>query len=129
MTRSCYDKLVQRKSIIVVRPGKGLDHCALVDFDSLPTRFKQRFIAIYGDPHMKENQDKDIRIDTEARGFFEEFCLPDGTHIKGDKIAEFTLNASVLNVLIDMEKTQGVQRRLQGNSTPINWAPIYNACE
>ena len=129
MTRSCYDKLVQRKSIIVVRPGKGLDHCALVDFDSLPTRFKQRFIAIYGDPHMKENQDKDIRIDTEARGFFEEFCLPDGTHIKGDKIAEFTLNASVLNVLIDMEKTQGVQRRLHGNSTPINWPPIYNACE
>lgn len=129
MSYECYKKLAQRKSITVVRPGKGLDHCALVDFDSLPSRFKQRFIAIYGDPHMKSDTNNDIRIDTEARGFFEEFQLADGTHIKGDKIAEFTLNASVLNVLIDMEKTQGVQRRLHGNSTPINWPPIYEACE
>lgn len=129
MSRACYDKLVQRKIINVVRPGKGLDHCALVDYDSLPSRFKQRFIRIYGDPHMAKNEENDIRIDTEARSFFEEYCLPDGTHIKGDKIAEFTLNASVLNVLIDMEKTQGVQRRLHGNSTPINWPPIYEACE
>ena len=129
MSRSCYDKLVQRKSITVVRPGKGLEHCALVDYDSLPARFKQRFIAIYGDPHMSINKEKEIRLDSEARSFFEEYQLPDGTHIKGDKIAEFTLNASVLNVLIGMEKTQGVQRRLHGNSTPINWPPIYEACE
>ena len=129
MSYECYKKLAQRKSITVVRPGKGLDHCALVDYDSLPSRFKQRFIGIYGDPHMQKEQEKDIRMDLDARSFFEEFCLPDGTHIKGDKIAEFTLNASVLNILINMEKTQGVQRRLHGNSTPINWPPIYNTCE
>ena len=129
MSYECYKKLAQRKSITVVRPGKGLDHCALVDYDSLPTRFKQRFNAIYGDPHMKENKEQELSIDTEARAFFEDYCLQDGTHIKGDKIAEFTVNASVLNVLIDMEKTQAVQRRLHGNSTPINWPPIYEACE
>lgn len=129
MSYACYKKLAQRKSITVVRPGKGLDHCALVDYDTLPSRFKERFIAKYGDPHMKEQKDTDIRMDTEARSFFEEYELADGTHIKGDKIAEFTLNASVLNLLIDMEKTQGVQRRLHGNSTPINWKAIYDACE
>ena len=129
MSYQCYKSLVRRKSITVVRPGKGLDHCALVDYDSLPSRFKQRYIGIYGDPHMQKEQEKDIRMDLEARSFFEEYCLPDGTHIKGDKIAEFTLNASVLNILINMEKTQGVQRRLHGNSTPINWPPIYNTCE
>lgn len=129
MTRSCYDKLVQRKSISVIRPGKGLDHCALVDYDSLPSRFKQRFIAIYGDPHMNKDQQQELRIDTEARTFFEEYKLSDDTHIKGEKIAEFTTNASVLNALIDMEQTQSVQRRLHGNSTPINWPPIYDACE
>lgn len=129
MSYECYKKLSQRSKITVVRPGKGLDHCALVDYDSLPTRFKERFIALYGDPHMKKSQNNDIRMDAEARTFFEDFQLADGTHIKGDKIAEFTLNASVLNVLIDMEKTQGVQRRLHGNSTPINWSAIYGACE
>lgn len=129
MSRACYDKLVQRKLINVVRPGKGLDHCALVEYDSLPSRFKKRFIEIYGDPYVKKNQEQALRLDTDARTFFEEYTLPDGTHIKGDKIAEFTVNASVLNVLIDMEKTQGVQRRIHGNHTPINWPPIYDACE
>ena len=129
MSYECYKSLLRRKSITVVRQGKGLDHCALIDFDSLPSRFKQRFIAIYGDPHMKASQEQQLRIDAEARSFFEEYQLADGTHIKGDKIAEFTLNASVLNALIDMEKTQAVQRRLHGNSTPINWPPIYEACE
>ena len=78
---------------------------------------------------MKASQEQQLRIDTDARSYFEEYQLADGTHIKGDKIAEFTLNASVLNALIDMEKTQAVQRRLHGNSTPINWPPIYEACE
>lgn len=129
MSRACYDKLVQRKLINVVRPGKGLDHCALVEYDSLPTRFKKRFIEIYGDPYVKKNQEQALRLDTEARTFFEEYVLPDDTHIKGEKIAEFTVNASVLNVLIDMEKTQGVEHRMMGNHTPINWPPIYDACE
>lgn len=129
MSYECYKSLLRRKSITVVRPGKGLDHPALVDYDSLPSRFKQRFSAIYGDPHMTPEKEQDLRMDAAARSFFEEYQLADGTYIKGDKIAEFTLNASVLNVLIDMEKTQGVQRRLHGNSTPINWPPIYDACE
>ena len=92
MSYACYKMLAYRKSITVLRPGKGLDHCALVDYDSLPSRFKQRFIAIYGDPHMKENKEQELRIDTEARGFFEEYCLQDGTPINGDKITEFTIN-------------------------------------
>ena len=129
MSYACYKKLVQRGRISVIRQGKGLGNCALVDYDSLPTRFKQRYIAKYGDLHMQKNKEQDIRLDTDARTFFEEYTLPDGTHIKGEKIAEFTLNATVLNMLIDMEKTQGVQRRLHGNRTPINWPPIYEACE
>lgn len=130
MSYACYKKLAQRKLIRVVRPGKGLDHPALVDFDSLPTRFKQRFIDIYGDPHKQMEKEQELRLDPAARVFFEDYILPDDTHIKAEKIAEFTLNASVLNTLIDMETTQGVNRRLYGNNgTPINWPPIYAECE
>lgn len=129
MSYACYCKLAQRGLITVVRPGKGLDHPALVDYDSLPSRFKQRFIAIYGDPHKQMEKEQELRLDPAARVFFEDYILPDDTHIKAEKIAEFTLNASVLNSLIDMEKTQGVNRRLHGNSTPINWPPIYAECE
>lgn len=130
MSYACYKMLAYRKSITVVRPGKGLDHPALVDYDSLPTRFKQRFIAIYGDPHKQMQKEQELRLDPAARVFFEDYILPDDTHIKAEKIAEFTLNASVLNSLIDMEKTQGVNRRLYcNNGTPINWPPIYAECE
>lgn len=129
MSYACYCKLAQRGLINVVRPGKGLDHCALVEYDSLPSRFKQRFIAIYGDPHKQMEKEQELRLDPAARVFFEDYILPDDTHIKAEKIAEFTLNASVLNSLIDMEKTQGVNRRIHGNSTPINWPPIYAECE
>ena len=129
MSYACYKQLAHRKSITVVRPGKGLDHPALVDYDSLPDRFKQRFIAIYGDPHMQTTNKPELRLDPQARVFYEDYILPDGTHIKSEKIAEFTLNASVLNALIEMEKNQGVGRNKLGNHTPINWEAIYSACE
>lgn len=49
MTYANYKKLAIRGSLTVLRPGKGLDHPALVAYDSLPERFKTKFIARYGD--------------------------------------------------------------------------------
>lgn len=129
MSYECYKSLLRRKSITVVRPGKGLDHPALIDFDSLPGRFKQRFIDKYGDPHMTTKPEPELRLDPLARAFYDDYILPDDTHIPSEKIAEFTLNASVLNHLLEMARTQGVQRRMHGNHTPINWEAIYKECE
>ena len=51
MSESNYKKLSQRKDINVLRPGKGLDHPALVEFDSLPDRFKQKIMQIIPNPY------------------------------------------------------------------------------
>lgn len=127
-----YRKLVTRRRLELGRQGKGLGSYALIVYESLPTRFKERYIQKYGDPHkaVQESQESaPVVMDESARNFFEHYLLPDGSHIKGDKIEEFTVNASVLNELMQMENTQRAEHHKAGNATPVNWPPIYERCE
>ncbi|MFR9656645.1 MAG: kinase, partial [Rikenellaceae bacterium] len=50
MSMPNYKQLAARKRINIVRKGRGLDGYVLVDFTSLPERFKVAFIAKYGNP-------------------------------------------------------------------------------
>ncbi len=43
MSRSAYDHLVARGRVNVLRPGKGLGSYALIEYRSLPERFRTRF--------------------------------------------------------------------------------------
>lgn len=123
---------LKQKKIKVLRPGKGLDHPALIEFESLPTRFKERFKTIWGDPYtiIKESMMKDdVVIDRKARDFFAEYLLPDGTHIPDEFQEEYTQNASVLNLLISMIINMRAQRRMYNNRTPINFSSIHETSE
>ena len=71
MTRYNYDMLVWRRRINILRPGKGLGSRALIEYSSLPERFRKRFEAKYGDPEELLRQDKPaLVINAEARRFF-----------------------------------------------------------
>lgn len=131
MSYDNYLKLSYRGRLAVVRPGKGLDHCALVDYVTLPARFKDRYCAIYGDPEktMEEKRQEPLRLDSEARSYYEGYELGDGTRLKGDKIEEYTLNASVLERLVELANIQVASRHKCGNTTPLNWPPIIAICE
>lgn len=132
MTYVNYKNLVRRNRIQLARQGKGLGSYALIVYDTLPARFKQRFVQKYGDPReemRKGHEQTPVRLDEAARTFFERYTLVDGSHIKGDKIEEFTVNASVLNELMEMENTQRAEHHKANNSTPVNWPPIYDRCE
>jgi hypothetical protein len=127
-----YRQLLARRRITQGRQGKGMGSYALIVFESLPVRFKERYVEKYGDPrkHLQEAKETaTVVLDEKARSFFEHYLLPDGSHIKGDKIDEFTVNASVLNELMEMENTQRAEHHKAGNSTPVNWPPIYERCE
>ena len=52
ISKSNYDKLVSRERINVLRPGKGLGSYALIEYRSLPERFRIRFEEKYGDPEL-----------------------------------------------------------------------------
>ena len=132
MTRANYNTLVHRKRINVLRPGKGLGSYALIEYSSLPERFRKRFEAKYGDPEELLRQDRPtLVINAKARRFFAglepgTFRLPNGETLPNDKVEEYTLNASVLDML-HAEVTKQ-QLRLK-NSTRIIWEHILALAE
>lgn len=134
MTVPCYKSLTNRTPGLVVRSGKGPGRHAEVDYRMLPAKYRERFNLIYGDPFeiMRQQEEKeklDLRVDPAARAWFEDYVLPDGTHLKETHIEKFALNAAVLVRLLSMEEGQRLERRKLGNSTPVNWDAIYDECD
>lgn len=56
MSADCYKKLVARGQLTMLRPGKGLGSYALIEYASMPSRFRDRFEAKYGDPEKTMRQ-------------------------------------------------------------------------
>lgn len=132
MSAGNYYKLTNGGKINILRPGKGLDHPALLEYESLPTRFKERFKLIWGEPYemIKESMMKDeVITDRRAREFFADYILKDGTHIPDRLQEEYIQNASVLNVLIYMEKNMKTMRKMLNNSTPVDFSTIHETSE
>ena len=130
MTSSCYGHLTRRRSINVLRPGKGYGSYALIEYASLPERFKVRFEEKYGKPEdiMKKEQ-AGLPQDLDAQRYFYEHILPNGEHIPEAKQEEYTINARVLNALQEMFNTQKAMRRACNNNTPVIWGNIFKASE
>ena len=130
MSYEAYRSLSRRKSLVVLRPGKGLAHPALIDWNSLPMRFKEAWIEKYGDPNeLRKEQQQELRYDTDAMAFFASYQLADGSYLKEAFQGEYTLNATVLNRLVDMADDQRVVRGRCNMSSRISWDGIYNECE
>lgn len=130
MTRDNYLKLQQRGRINVLRSGRGYGSYALIEYASLPERFKTRFVAKYGNPDELMKKEKiGLPQDLKAQQFFYDHVLPNGERIPEPKQEEYTVNARVLNALQDMFNTQKAMRRACNNNTPIIWSNIFRASE
>ena len=125
-----YLKLQQRGRLNILRPGKGYGSYALIEYASLPERFKARFVEKYGKPEdiMKKEQ-AGLPQDQTAQRFFYDHILPNGEHIPEKKQEEYTTNARVLNALQEMFNTQKAMRRACNNNTPVIWSNIFKASE
>ena len=130
MSADCYKKLVARGQLTMLRPGKGLGSYALIEYASMPSRFRDRFEAKYGDPEKTMRQNEiTLAADPEAQRFFHDHLLPNGEHLPETKQSEYTLNARVLNALREMFNTQRAMRRACNNNTPVIWTNIFAAAE
>jgi len=119
---------VQEKKINVVRPGKGLGNPALIEYESLPSRFKDRFKLIWGDPYtlVEESMMKDeIVTDSKAKRFYATHELPDGSTIPDEFQDEYVQNASVLNLLIEMLNHRKAMRKAMQNGSTGVWETLY----
>lgn len=119
---------VKKGNIKMARTARGLGHYALIDYDSLPLRFKQRYIEIYGaDAHelMAKDTKSHFVLDAKAREFYEAFLLPNGEHIPERRIEEYVINASMMQYVINRISEMRRLRKVSHNvRTPENdvWA-------
>ena len=135
MTYTTYEKLASRKRLKKIDSGGGLGRRVQIEYSSLPERFRRRFESKYGDPEKLLRRDKPaLVINAEARRFFAgiepgTFRLPNGETLPDDKVEEYTLNASVLDVLhAEVEKQRLGRNRLK-QSTRIIWENILASAE
>lgn len=122
MTIYNYKNLTNRKWLNILRRGcKGTP--ALVEFDSIPPRFKDVIIDKCGDPHKttKHHRFKDyLKNDLDAVKFFSDFTLESGESLPQKNIQEYVANAIVLNAIGEIvNETKRIRRTLGGSTSKI----------
>ena len=129
MSRCSYEKVITRGLVNVLQRACRCKK-ALIEYSSLPERFRVRFESKYGNPEtmMKQEQMR-LPVDAEAQRFFHDHTLANGEHLPEDKQVEYTTNARVLNALREMLNTQKAMRRACNNNTPVIWSNIFAAAE
>lgn len=129
MSKANYKQLSKRKQINVVRAGKGLGNSALVEVATLPVRFKDKIKAKYGDMEadiLKDWFGQHYRLDAEARKFFAQYRFSDGGVLPVDKVNEYTVNASVLEAVVQVMADTNIMRKAMHGQT-VNWGAMAGA--
>lgn len=118
-------QLIARGKLQRLRRGGGLETGVLMDYASLPDRFKAKFIAKYGDPViLKLEKRKEYRIDQKARDWFSD----DERGIPSNLAERYTANASALRMLSDMRSRMATSRST-GGRRGIDWDAILEESE
>lgn len=126
---------IKRGNIRRAQRGGGEGSCALILYSSLPEKYKIRFVERKGDPEqiLKQQRMKDrVKIDDAARKFYEDHRYDMNgveTGLSEKLKAEYTLNASVLNALINDLEVKTRDRKMYGNSLNTVWKNVAATCE
>ena len=108
----------------------------LIDYYSLPLRYRQLFEEKHGDP--KELLEKEavratLVFDSEARAFFTGYRYDKGTEtntgLPVELVEEYTINASVLNILIERYSDCRALRRACGGTVRGVWDVVAETSE
>lgn len=131
MTEFVYKHLIVRKKLTVLRPGKGLGCYALIDYETMPQRFKVRYEAKYGTPEelLHRNDDPAVTISDDARAFYAAQLRPDGEALTDEQVEQYTINASVLEHLQRKVNGMADARKRAGSRTAINFGPVFDSSE
>jgi hypothetical protein len=119
LSEGYYKKLRAEDRINVLRRGCK-NTPALIEFQSLPEKYKQAVIKLYGDPYktVKYNQFKDhIEPDENARDFFNKYQHSNGEYLSDQKKLEYYTNAIILNAVIKVSKERKSYRKARGGSS------------
>ncbi len=125
LTKTTYDKLASRKRVVVLRRGCFMTP-ALVEWTTLPERFRTRYMEKYGDPEEQlRKEEGSLVISDEAREYYAAVVLPDGKHLSDGQIEQYTLNASVMERIVHEVEAQKSARMRGGSASPIQWENVF----
>lgn len=112
ITENGFNSKITRGKIVRLRTG-CLNTPMLVWFDTLPTRWQELLVNIWGEAQKVRQQltiEKNFVRDMEAFNFYSFYKFDDQTSLSREKVDEYTLNASVLNAV---GKTYDQRRRMR----------------
>ena len=122
MSLECYKKMCQRNKLTIVRRG-CYGTPALVEYDSLPAKYRTMWEARHGDPRKKaishQLVDK-VRLDNKAIAFYSDYMLSNGEHLPVETQAQYANEASVLNAVHHTVNDRAALRRAGGNAVRIS---------
>ena len=122
---SNFKKLSARGQLNILRRGGGLEHGVLIEYASLPTRFKAAFVAKYGDPELSLIQRKmEFTLDQAAHDWY----YDDARGVPSRLAERYTVNASVLRMLADKKDRMEKSRKTSGGGG-IAWDAILEESE
>jgi hypothetical protein len=126
ISESNYRQLSARKTITVLRRG-CLNTPALVDYESLPERFKREVRKIVPEPYkaVRVNQIEE-RIEDSAvvREFFDNYRLDDGRYLPAEKRREYYANALVLEAIHQLIISKRAKRSALGHRVTRAWEQL-----
>ncbi|MGM9817685.1 MAG: hypothetical protein ACI30B_01725 [Paludibacteraceae bacterium] len=131
MTEVNYRNLTNRKDIRIVRRGcRGQE--SLVDYESMPERFRRKVDAIVKDPYkaVRTNMIEEyIAHSAEASEYFDTFVTGDDRHLPSDKRREYYANAIVMDAIHTLIVNRSAKRRALGGKATRFWEEISQAVQ
>lgn len=122
MGTSNYKRLCASKRLFVARKAGGFGVYALIMYSSLPDRFRARFEAIHGNPEQileqQKMEKKVLKIDKDARDFYMSHILPNGKTLVDTRVEEYTINASVLGLVLTALNERMAKVQALGGGVP-----------
>ena len=128
MTKSNYDALKNRGLIKQLRIG-GNGRTALIEYASIPERFKEKIIEKIGDPtqFVKYRHFRALLVpDRKAISFFSEYRLENNRILPTEKAKEYCNNAMFLNAIGEMQRNMSAKRKALGGQKTGIWQSLSN---
>lgn len=131
MSNSAY-KSLKARGILQIERRACKNTPALINYNSIPDRFKKLIEFKVGDPYratrFKHFTDH-IKPDPAAAEFFSNYKLLDSRNLKPETQKEYNINASMLNAVAVLIKSRRAQRRALGGQTNNIWETVAHLVE
>ena len=130
LTKPNYDKLCRAGKMRRAREGKGLGNYALVEFDTIPERFRLKVIDKLGYPPKKQVQHqilKHFKTDYEAVDYFATYQIDENRTLSPEHQEQYVADAQMLFALDIYIKEMKAFRSSRGGSITKVWQEAAKA--